>query len=86
MSGFSFSPEEFYCIYCYEALYIYSLCTQGGAEAGAEEEGDGDGFVAEVEQFEVELMKDVYGLGITIAGYVGEQPAGRFSPLITTTL
>ena len=27
--------------------------------------------VPEVEMFEVDLMKDTHGLGITIAGYVG---------------
>ena len=31
----------------------------------------------EEEHFEVELVKDSQGLGITIAGYVGEKGAGK---------
>mgnify|MGYP001794009420 FL=1 len=31
----------------------------------------------EVESFDVELVKDTKGLGITIAGYVGEKTSGK---------
>ena len=32
----------------------------------------------EVDVFEVELLKDTQGLGITIAGYVGDKSAGWY--------
>ena len=59
-------------------IYYNSICQDALEAQGNLPEGAHMALLsAEEEHFEVELLKDAQGLGITIAGYVGDKTTGK---------
>ncbi|XP_067937572.1 multiple PDZ domain protein-like isoform X4 [Watersipora subatra] len=65
----------------YLETLFYRLMEMQTLESEPEDEG-----VPEVEHFGTELVKDAQGLGITIAGYVGESPQDELSGIFVKSV
>ena len=57
------------CVYLYVFFFFLRIIFQVDASTQKSEES---------ETFDVELTKNVQGLGITIAGYIGDKKLGSF--------